>query len=150
MTTIVTDTHITPHLTWDEVHCWDRTVTPQRLIAVYPVDWRGVRIQTLAREFEAIRAGLSQRVGRDAPLIVNSAYRTPAYNRRIGGSPKSQHVWGRALDLRPKNQFDLADLYDVALNRARSIGAIRGLGRYPTFIHIDIRPTVDLALWDET
>lgn len=145
--------HVSEHLTWDELHCWDRTVRPWRLIAAYPLDWRGSRAVVLAREFEAVRAGLAHRVGHEMPLVVTSAYRTPPHNRRIGGSPKSQHLEGRALDLTLpvalRSPAALAALHAAALERAQTVLAIRGLGRYDTFVHVDIRPTADLARWDE-
>lgn len=34
-----------------------------------------------------------------SPLYVSSGYRSPELNRAIGGSKRSQHVQGRALDL---------------------------------------------------
>lgn len=149
----LTDTHVSPHLTWDEVHCWDRSVVPFRLIAAYPLDWRQTRLAKLAVEFEAVRALLATRVGRIVPLLVNSAYRTPAYNARVGGSPRSQHVQGRALDLtvRPQDTSPemLDQLYWAVRLRADSVLAIRGIGRYNTFVHLDTRPTAELALWDE-
>lgn len=43
--------------------------------------------------FEPIRAYLS------APIRVNSGYRSPAVNKRIGGAKNSQHVLGEAIDL---------------------------------------------------
>lgn len=130
------------HLTWDELACHDTLRTP------YPLDWRGTRAVVLAREFEAVREMLALRVGRALPLVVNSAYRTAAYNAAIGGSPRSQHVQGRALDLRPVDPRYLDDLYDVIRRRAEAVLAIRGVGRYATFVHLDTRPTAELALWD--
>lgn len=35
----------------------------------------------------------------DCPIYVSSGYRSPKLNSVIGGSPTSQHVQGRALDL---------------------------------------------------
>lgn len=131
-----------PHLTWDELACHDALRTP------YPVHWRASRAVLLAREFEAVREALARRAGRDIPLVVNSAYRTAAYNAAIGGSPRSQHVQGRALDLRPVDPRYLDDLYDVIRRRAEAVLAIRGVGRYATFVHLDTRPTAALALWD--
>lgn len=32
------------------------------------------------------------------PLILSSGYRSPALNRAVGGSSKSQHCWGEAAD----------------------------------------------------
>ena len=34
-----------------------------------------------------------------SPLYVSSGYRSPELNRAIGGSKRSQHIQGRALDL---------------------------------------------------
>lgn len=34
------------------------------------------------------------------PLLVVSGYRTPEHNRDVGGATRSQHVQGRAIDLR--------------------------------------------------
>lgn len=149
----VDERHVSEHLTWDELHCWDRTVRPWRLIAVYPLDWRASRAVLLAREFEAVRAGVARRMGREVPLVVTSAYRTAAHNRRIGGSPKSQHLEGRALDLTVpaavRTPETLRVLYTAALERAHGVLAIRGLGRYDTFVHVDTRPSAALVWWDE-
>ena len=32
-------------------------------------------------------------------IIVNSAYRTPEYNKSVGGVPNSQHTKGQAVDI---------------------------------------------------
>lgn len=37
-------------------------------------------------------------VGR--PVIINSAYRSPAVNKLVGGQPNSQHLLGLAADIR--------------------------------------------------
>lgn len=147
MTTLTVTAGPSPHLTWDELACHDALRTP------YPLDWRTTRAVRLAIEFEAVRAILATRAGRIVPLIVSSAYRTPAYNARVGGSPRSQHVQGRALDLtlRPRDSSPamLDHLYWAVRTRADAVLAIRGIGRYNTFVHLDVRPTAALALWDE-
>ena len=133
------------HLSWAELACRDAAGTP------YPDEWRTTRALTLAREFEAVRRSLADRVGREVPLQVRSAFRTRDYNRSIGGAPNSQHCEGRALDLAPMDADPrvLEALYQVVFGRARSVLTIRGVGRYDTFVHMDVRPTADLALWDE-
>ncbi|MDR2912763.1 MAG: peptidase M15 [Alistipes sp.] len=35
----------------------------------------------------------------DAPLTVNSGYRSPALNRAVGGAARSQHLTGEAADI---------------------------------------------------
>ena len=77
------------------------------------------------------------------PLEILSAYRTPAHNRASHGALNSQHVEGRALDLRPPQGWTVERLAGLA----RQIPAIRGIGVYPTFVHIDVRPTERLARW---
>lgn len=51
---------------------------------------------------------LRARVG--GPLVINSGYRSPAVNKRIGGAATSQHALGEAADIeRPgMSNFDLA------------------------------------------
>lgn len=130
-----------PHLSWNELACRDGTP--------YPFGWRGARVAVLAREFEAVRRLLGEAVGREVPLTVHSAYRTAAYNERVGGSPRSQHLYGRALDVAPDDPAILSALWEAVLQRARAVLAIRGAGRYDAFVHFDIRPADKLALWDE-
>ena len=116
------------HLSWAELACKDARRTP------YPTEWRD-RAVALAAEFEAIRAAVG------VPLRIGSAYRTPEHNRSVGGSKASQHVQGRALDLYPPTGMSVGQLYAVCRERARvAESQIHGIGIYPTFVHIDIRP----------
>lgn len=68
------------------------------------------------------------------PLIINSGYRTPEWNRKVGGSVNSQHLKGIAFDIPIRNKEMGAKLEQLA----RELGA-GGIGRYNTFIHIDWR-----------
>ena len=49
---------------------------------------------------EPIRAHLSERRGREVPVIVSSGYRSPAVNVAVGGSKTSDHMLGLAADIR--------------------------------------------------
>lgn len=69
-----------------------------------------------------------------AAVTINSAYRTPTYNKRVGGSSNSYHVKGRAFDIVVKGYKPS----EVA-KYARSIG-VKGVIEYNTFVHIDSRP----------
>jgi uncharacterized protein YcbK (DUF882 family) len=77
------------------------------------------------------------------PIRVNSGYRSPEYNKEIGGARKSQHMYARAADLAPWSgrDDDLADLVK-AIERLVITGKIPngGIGTYRTFVHYDIRP----------
>ena len=48
----------------------------------------------LAQTLEKVRAAIGK------PVIVNSAYRSPAVNDAIGGSDRSQHMRGLAADIK--------------------------------------------------
>ena len=115
------------HLSWRELSCKDGTA--------YPVEWRVSRAVPLAIEFERIRAA----VGR--PIVVGSAYRTPTHNRNVGGARNSQHVQGRALDLYPPRGWTVTRLFEVVRAVAADPASrIFGIGEYPSFVHLDIRP----------
>ena len=129
-------THVSPHLRWVELRCQDAARTP------YPQAWRESRAVPLAKEFEAIRTIIG------APIQIGSGYRTAEHNRAIGGSRHSQHVEGRALDLYPPTGWVMRQFADVIHVLAIApASAIHGLGRYPAFIHIDIRPGPRLICW---
>ena len=68
------------------------------------------------------------------PLIVHSAYRSPAYNRRIGGAKQSMHLQGAAFDISMANHDP--ESFEAA---ARAVG-FTGFGFYPrqNFMHVDI------------
>lgn len=118
---------VTSHVALAELDCKDGTP--------YPAEWLETRAKPLAQEFEKIRAEVGK------PIIIGSAYRTPAYNRKVGGAANSQHCQGRALDLYPPKGWTVDDFYNVIRSVAsRSDSKIYGLGKYPTFVHIDIRP----------
>ena len=79
-------------------------------------------------------------------ITINSAYRSPEHNQKVGGSKTSQHLLGKAADitiqsLKPAEVYriieDLIDLGHMLQG---------GLGLYDTFVHYDIRKTK--ARWD--
>ena len=75
------------------------------------------------------------------PITINSAYRCPEHNAKVGGSKTSQHLLGKAADitiqsLKPAEVFVLIeDLIDMGHMLQG------GLGLYDTFVHYDIRKT---------
>ena len=70
-------------------------------------------------------------------LIINSSYRSAEYNKLIGGSERSQHLLGNAVDLKTTHLTGIEKyrLIKSAMEKGLSIGI------YKTFIHIDCRNT---------
>lgn len=69
------------------------------------------------------------------PVTINSGYRTPAYNKKVGGAIYSQHQYGTACDVSVSG-VKPSDVADYAETLLKNTG---GIGRYPTFTHIDVR-----------
>lgn len=70
-------------------------------------------------------------------VTITSAYRTPTKNKACGGSTYSQHLYGRAADVKisgvsPKKVAAYAET--LLKNKG-------GIGIYATFTHIDTRAT---------
>lgn len=107
----------------------------------YPVAWREDRLPVVQR----LLARVEELFG---PVTILSAYRTPEYNASLDGAKQSQHMAGRALDIKSKI-IPAADLHALIL-RAYNNGMLpelRGLGAYNGFVHIDTRPTAKLVRW---
>jgi uncharacterized protein YcbK (DUF882 family) len=66
------------------------------------------------------------------PVVITSANRCAWYNQLIGGVSSSQHLLGRAADIKVKSISP--DTVAEFLEDKAS-----GLGRYSTFTHIDTR-----------
>lgn len=69
------------------------------------------------------------------PFIINSGYRTPEHNAKVGGAKNSSHLKGFAVDIACKDSATrsrmLTALMDVGFTRI-------GIGR--NFIHVDNDP----------
>ena len=72
-------------------------------------------------------------------LVISSGYRTPKYNKRVGGATLSQHLTASASDLSQNKETPL-ELYK-RIERLIKQGKMHngGLGLYNTFVHYDIR-----------
>lgn len=74
------------------------------------------------------------------PITINSAYRTPAHNKKVGGAKGSQHVKGTAADIKVKDVPTWAVAGFLEANYRNC-----GIGYYSTWVHVDTRGY--RALW---
>lgn len=79
---------LTEHFTLEEA-----TTTSHTDLNNYPTPETLRVIQQTAKRMEVVRACLG-----DRGIRINSWYRSPEVNKRVGGSSKSQHIKGEAVD----------------------------------------------------
>jgi uncharacterized protein YcbK (DUF882 family) len=70
-------------------------------------------------------------------VTITSAYRTPGKNKAVGGTTYSQHLYGRAADIKVKG----VSPKKVAAYAETLLKNKGGIGTYSTFTHIDVRTT---------
>lgn len=84
---------------------------------------------------------------RNIRIKINSGSRCKAHNKAVGGSRKSQHIYGKAADFflydrDTKEIIDPEEVVDYLINRFPNS---RGIGRYENRTHFDSRET--MARW---
>lgn len=132
---------VTPHFSSREFDCHDGSL--------YPAEWIAERLVPLCSMLEVIRGAMQ------APITIVSGYRSTAYNaaraRNSSGVAKdSQHIHGRAADIRcagiPSEELHAAI---TKLYKAGMLPQLGGLGRYRGWVHVDVREKVGghLAQW---
>jgi uncharacterized protein YcbK (DUF882 family) len=109
-----------------EFACKDGTPVPKALLP---------NIQLLAANLQVLREYLGE------PIHINSGYRTPTYNAKVGGKPNSYHMKAMAGDLTTKSKTpkQLAAIIEKLI--AEKTMRQGGLGIYPGFVHYDVRGT---------
>lgn len=117
---------LTKNFNREEFDCRDGTIVPDNLLP---------NIQELAYNLQVLRDDIGE------PIHVNSGYRTPAYNKKIGGAPDSQHKKAKAGDITAKS-FTPKKLA-ARIEKLIKAGKMKqgGIGIYPGFTHYDVRGT---------
>ena len=77
------------------------------------------------------------------PITITSGYRTAAHNKSVGGAAYSQHLYGRAADIRVQG----IPVEQLAAYAETCLPGTGGIGRYPPragravgWVHVDTRP----------
>ena len=80
-----------------------------------------------------VLGSLRGRLGK--PVYINSGYRTPQHNEKVGGAKNSYHLYGAAADIRAEG-YTPKEVYKMLDNILNGWG---GLEEHETFVHIDVR-----------
>ncbi len=128
---------LSEHLTWEEVRC-------KCAVCVSPENCDGGVLRCEAIElFERIRRRCCDQLGHDCPLVVSSAVRCTAHNQRVGGAENSQHLAGKAIDLRCPKEISLPEFWSICEEEA----GLGGFGAYPWGSHVDTAYTDPPRRW---
>jgi uncharacterized protein YcbK (DUF882 family) len=124
---------LTTNFTLREFECNDGTTVPEKYIS---------NVNKLAYNLQVLRDELKK------PIHINSGYRHPAYNKRIGGAKFSQHLTASASDItvRDITPKKLARTILKLIKQGKMNEG--GVGLYNGFVHYDIRGTK--ARWDNS
>lgn len=116
--------NVTKHFKINEFKCKDGTAVPQKYLN---------NVFLIAAQLEIIRTHLGM------PIVINSAYRTTQYNKKVGGAVASQHLTASAVDITVQGH---PPHYVFTIIRSlMRCGAIAGgcIILYKNFVHYDIR-----------
>lgn len=115
---------ITEHFHWQEFFCHDGTeITPDELRD---------NCAELADNLEVLRKELGK------PIFIISGYRTPEYNKAVGGAEHSMHLEAKAADIMTKYHTprEIHNAIRKLIKEKKMKNG--GLGLYKTFVHYDI------------
>jgi uncharacterized protein YcbK (DUF882 family) len=117
---------LTNNFALEEFACRDGTPVPDKYID---------NVKELALNLQVLRDYLGE------PVHINSAYRHPAYNKKVGGKPASKHLTAEASDITVKSKTPKQ--LNAIIEKLIKDGMMKqgGLGLYPGFNHYDIRGT---------
>lgn len=99
-----------------------------------------VNVSELAKNLQVLRDFIG------FPIYINSAYRSPSHNKKVGGSPNSQHLLGKAADIQmPSHRPEQVKKF---IEKLIQDGKMKegGIGIYDWGVHYDIRG--HKARWD--
>jgi len=117
---------LTKNFNKSEFDCNDGSEMPEEVLN---------NIKELADNLQVLRDKLR------LPITINSGYRSPEYNKKIGGVKNSQHILGKAADIRVTSMSP--QIVGKIITNMIDDGLLKegGVGVYSTFVHYDIRGT---------
>lgn len=102
------------------------------------IEFRNPGQERIAPGLRGALLGSSAELGRD--IGINSGYRSPSYNRSIGGARNSYHTRGEAVDIDMSGMSIPARQQLVQELTQRGAGGFITYTRSPDMMHVDMRP----------
>lgn len=127
---------LTTNFNISEFRCKDGTDVPKEFEA---------NIKSLAENLQKIRDRFVEEIGRDIAIDIVSGYRTKSHNEKSKGAKKSQHLIGKAADIRLINNSRYLESLYLLISEMIDLKDITAGGltfyknRAVPFIHYDIR-----------
>jgi len=108
----------------DEFKCRDGSKVPEEYMD---------NVRLLAENLQILR----DYIGR--PIKIISGYRSPDYNKRIGGARQSQHMIAKAADIKVDGMepWIVQKIIEHLIHEGHMMKG--GVGIYKTFVHYDVR-----------
>jgi len=115
---------LTENFSKAEFDCKDGSEMPKEVLE---------NVKELAKNMQVLRDELG------LPIHLTNGYRSPAHNKKVGGAKNSQHLYGKACDMKVKGMTPKQVL--LVIERLIKEGKMMqgGIGVYNTFLHYDIR-----------
>jgi len=115
---------LTENFSLSEFRCRDGSDVPEEMMD---------HVKELAENLQVLRDFIQR------PIIVISGYRSPKYNRKIGGARRSQHMLAKAADIVVRGMTP--DEVKAIIVQLIKEGKMKkgGIGLYTTFTHYDVR-----------
>ena len=116
-------TKLTKNFSLKEFECKDGSTIPDDLLD---------NVQELSEQLQILRDFIGK------PININSSYRSPSHNKRVGGKSKSQHLLAKAADIKVEG-VRASDIHGIISELIKD-GRMKegGLGKYASFTHYDI------------
>lgn len=114
---------LTKNFYLDEWRCHDGTPVPESKVC---------NVQVLAHNLQVLRDHIGE------SITINSGYRTPSWNKKVGGATNSMHLQAKAADITTRSHTpkQLHAIIEKLIKEGRMQNG--GLGLYKSFVHYDI------------
>ena len=118
------DNQLTKNFHLREFRCKDGSDVPEDLLD---------NVSLLCENLQVLRDHIGK------PIRVISGYRSPKYNRRIGGAKRSQHMLAKAADIKVSGMTPSEVKSEIVKLIKEGKMKSGGVGLYTTFTHYDVR-----------